>query len=37
LQFWGYCPGILPNLHGRNEPIQMSELLPLAFDSKFLK
>ncbi|MEO8648423.1 MAG: cytidine deaminase [Acidobacteriota bacterium] len=37
---WEFCedvPVILSNLHGKTEVIQMSELLPRAFDSKFLK
>ena len=36
-EFCGDVPVILANLHGRTETIQMSELLPRAFDSKFLK
>ena len=36
-EFCGDVPVILSNLHGRSETIQMSELLPRAFDSKFLK
>ena len=37
---WVFCgdvPVILSNLHGKTETVQMSELLPRAFDSKFLK
>ena len=37
---WELCgdvPVILSNLNGKTETIQMSELLPRAFDSKFLK
>ncbi len=36
-EFCGDVPVILSNLHGRSETVQMSELLPRAFDSKFLK
>jgi cytidine deaminase len=36
-EFCGDVPVILSNLHGKSETIQMSELLPRAFDSKFLK
>ena len=36
-EFCGDVPVILSNLHGKSETIQMSELLPKAFDSKFLK
>ena len=36
-EFCGDVPVILANLHGRTETIMMSELLPRAFDSKFLK
>ena len=36
-EFCGDVPVILSNLHGKSERIQMSELLPRAFDSKFLK
>jgi len=36
-EFCGDVPVILSNLHGKKETIQMSELLPRAFDSKFLK
>ncbi|MCC7306040.1 MAG: cytidine deaminase [Acidobacteria bacterium] len=36
-EFCGDVPVILANLHGKTETIQMSELLPRAFDSKFLK
>ena len=35
-EFCGDVPVILSNLHGKTETIQMSELLPRAFDSKFL-
>lgn len=37
---WEFCrdvPVILANLDGKTETFQMSELLPRAFDSKFLK
>jgi cytidine deaminase len=36
-EFCGDIPVVLSNLHGKTETIQMSELLPHAFDSKFLK
>jgi cytidine deaminase len=36
-EFCGDVPVILSNLQGKTETIQMSELLPRAFDSKFLK
>jgi cytidine deaminase len=36
-EFCGDVPVILSNLQGRTETIQMGELLPRAFDSKFLK
>lgn len=36
-EFCGDVPVILSNLHGKTETIQMSKLLPRAFDSKFLK
>jgi cytidine deaminase len=36
-EFCGDVPVILSNLHGKKETVQMSELLPRAFDSKFLK
>jgi len=36
-EFCGDVPVILANLHGRSETVKMSELLPRAFDSKFLK
>ncbi|MBK6750934.1 MAG: cytidine deaminase [Acidobacteria bacterium] len=36
-EFCGDVPVILSNLHGNTETIMMSELLPRAFDSKFLK
>ena len=36
-EFCGDVPVVLSNLHGKSETIQMSELLPRAFDSKFLK
>lgn len=36
-EFCGDVPVILSNLHGKSETIPMSELLPRAFDSKFLK
>lgn len=35
-EFCGDVPVILSNLEGKTETIQMSELLPRAFDSKFL-
>lgn len=35
-EFCGDVPVILSNLDGKTETIQMSELLPRAFDSKFL-
>lgn len=36
-EFCGDVPVILANLSGKTETIQMSDLLPRAFDSKFLK
>jgi cytidine deaminase len=36
-EFCGDVPVILANLHGKTETVQMSHLLPRAFDSKFLK
>ncbi|MGB7068853.1 MAG: cytidine deaminase [Pyrinomonadaceae bacterium] len=36
-EFCGDVPVILANLHGKTETLMMSELLPRAFDSKFLK
>ncbi len=36
-EFCGDVPVILSNLQGKTETIKMSELLPRAFDSKFLK
>ena len=36
-EFCGDVPVTLANLKGKTETIQMSELLPRAFDSKFLK
>jgi cytidine deaminase len=36
-EFCGDVPVILANLHGKKETVKMSELLPRAFDSKFLK
>ncbi|CAN5607968.1 cytidine deaminase [soil metagenome] len=36
-EFCGDVPVILSNLHGKSETVYMSELLPRAFDSKFLK
>ncbi|MCC6326988.1 MAG: cytidine deaminase [Acidobacteria bacterium] len=36
-EFCGDVPVILSNLQGKTETVQMSELLPRAFDSKFLK
>ena len=35
-EFCGDVPVILANLHGKSETVMMSELLPRAFDSKFL-
>ncbi len=36
-EFCGDVPVILSNLDGKTETLMMSELLPRAFDSKFLK
>ncbi len=36
-EFCGDIPVILSNLKGKSEIVQMKELLPRAFDSKFLK
>lgn len=36
-EFCGDIPVILTNLKGKSETVQMKELLPRAFDSKFLK
>jgi len=36
-EFCGDVPVTLANLHGKSETVQMSDLLPRAFDSKFLK
>ena len=36
-EFCGDVPVILANLTGKTETVMMSELLPRAFDSKFLK
>lgn len=36
-EFCGDVPVILANLHSKTETVQMAELLPRAFDSKFLK
>ena len=36
-EFCGDVPVILSNLNGKTETVRMSELLPRAFDSKFLK
>lgn len=36
-EFCGDVPVILANLHGKTETVMMSDLLPRAFDSKFLK
>jgi len=36
-EFCGDVPVTLSNLHGKTETIRMSELLPRAFDSNFLK
>lgn len=37
---WEFCrdaPVTLANLHGKSETVQMSDLLPRAFDAKFLE
>lgn len=36
-EFCGDVPVVLANLQGKTETVQMSDLLPRAFDSKFLK
>jgi cytidine deaminase len=36
-EFCGDVPVTLANLHGQSETVQMRDLLPRAFDSKFLK
>jgi cytidine deaminase len=36
-EFCGDIPVVLSNLEGKTENFQMSELLPKAFDAKFLK
>ena len=36
-EFCGDVPVIMANLDGRSETLQMSDLLPRAFDSKFFK
>ena len=36
-EFGGDIPVIMANLHGKPETVQMRDLLPRAFDSKFLK
>ena len=36
-EFCGDVPVIFANLKGKNETVKMSELLPRAFDTKFLK
>lgn len=36
-EFCGDVPVLLANLHGKSETIMMKDLLPRAFDSKFLK
>jgi cytidine deaminase len=36
-EFCGDIPVIFANLSGKNEVLKMSELLPRAFDTKFLK
>lgn len=36
-EFCGDVPVILANLEGKTKTLRMSELLPYAFDSKFLK
>lgn len=36
-EFCGDMPVTFSNLHGKHETVQMKELLPRAFDTKFLK
>ncbi|HEX8367406.1 MAG TPA: cytidine deaminase [Pyrinomonadaceae bacterium] len=36
-EFCGDVPVTFSNLHGKTETVQMKELLPRAFDTKFLK
>jgi cytidine deaminase len=36
-EFGGDIPVILGNLHGKSETVRMKDLLPRAFDTKFLK
>lgn len=36
-EFGGDIPVVLANLHGNTETVQMKDLLPRAFDTKFLK
>jgi cytidine deaminase len=36
-EFGGDIPVIMANLKGKTETVQMRELLPRAFDTKFLK
>lgn len=36
-EFGGDIPVIFANLHGKAETVQMKDLLPRAFDTKFLK
>jgi len=36
-EFCGDVPVTFANLHGKTETVQMKELLPRAFDTKFLK
>lgn len=36
-EFGGDIPVIFANLHGKSETVQMKDLLPRAFDTKFLK
>src|SRR4051812_42367500 len=36
-EFGGNIPVIFANLNGRSETVQMKDLLPRAFDTKFLK
>ncbi len=36
-EFGGDIPVIMSNLNGKNETVQMKDLLPRAFDTKFLK
>lgn len=36
-EFGGDIPVVMANLHGKTETVQMKDLLPRAFDTKFLK